>query len=98
MKLGAHVEVDPETGDASCAECGEPFGPIDANLKESLVVNERSVAEAGPYYDDPSRFVDEDIVFRKFYCPNCGTMHFTETARAGEEILNEFQIAPGEER
>ncbi|MFB6171558.1 MAG: acetone carboxylase subunit gamma [Haloarculaceae archaeon] len=94
MKLGAHVEVDPETGDASCAECGEPFGPIDANLKESLVVNERSVAEAGPYYDDPSRFVDEELVFREYYCPGCGTRQFAQTARPDEGHVSEIEIDP----
>lgn len=98
--MGTPVGDQLEVTDAAivCTHCdSELCGPSE-NVKEHLLVDEGGNEEAGPVYDDPSRFVDEDIVFRKFYCPNCGTMHFTETARAGEEILNEFQIAPGEER
>lgn len=94
MRLGAHVAVDPDAGTARCAECDEPFGPVDENLKESLVVNERPVADAGPYYGDPSRFVSEELVFREYYCPGCGTRQFVQTARPDEDHLSEIEVDP----
>lgn len=94
MKLGAHIEVDTQTGIASCAECGEEFGSVDENLKHALVVNERAIADAGPYYSDPSRFVSEDPVFREYYCPDCGTRQFVQTAQPDEDHLSEVELDP----
>lgn len=94
MKLGAHIEVAPDTGTASCAECGESFGAIDANLKAALVVNERPVEDAGPHYVDPSRFVDDNVVFREYYCPGCGTRQFTQTARPEDGHVSEVELDP----
>lgn len=94
MKVGAHLEVDPEAGVAGCAECDETYGPVDGNLKTSLVVEESPVEEAGPYYEDPSRFVAEELVFRQYYCPGCGTRQFVQTARPDEDHLSEIEIDP----
>ncbi|MFB6170160.1 MAG: acetone carboxylase subunit gamma [Haloarculaceae archaeon] len=94
MKLGAHLTVDADTGMANCAECSEPLGRVDENLKTSLVVNERPVSAAGPYYDDPGRFVDDELVFREYYCPACGTRQFVQTARPDEDHLSEVELDP----
>jgi N-methylhydantoinase B len=94
MKLGVHIDVDPDSGIAVCAECNESLGSIDENLKQSLVVNERPIADAGPYYDDPDRFVSEEMVFREYYCPGCGTRHYVSSARPGDEHLSEVEIDP----
>lgn len=93
MLIGDYIDIADEI--ARCAKCDEAFGPISENLKTNLVVQELSLEEAGPRYVDPSRFIDQEesqMVFREFYCPSCGTMIFTETARKGEEVLNEFEI------
>lgn len=94
MKLGAHIAVDTETGLARCAECDEEFGPVDGNLKQELVVNEGPVADAGPYFDDPSRFVSEDVVLREYYCPGCGTRQFVQTARPDDDHISEVELDP----
>lgn len=94
MKLGAHIEVDTDSGTASCAECGSPLGSVAENLKESLVVNERPIADAGPWYTDPDRFVSEEVVFREYYCPDCGTRQFASTATPDEDHFSEVELDP----
>lgn len=93
MKVGAHIVVDSADGVSSCAECGEDFGPVDQNLKQFLVVNERSIEDAGPYYGDPSRFVSDEIVFREYYCPGCGTRLFAKAAQPDDAPLSEVELA-----
>lgn len=92
MKLGEHIVL--EEGRTSCAECGEDFGPVNENIKEFLVVQRLPIADAGPYYVEPSRFVSDDMEFREYYCPDCGTLMFTETARPGDEPLSEIELRP----
>lgn len=94
MLLGEHLEVDADAGTAACAECGEGFGSVDENLKTEMVVAERPVEEAGPYFVDPSRFVSDDVAFREYYCPSCGTLTFTETVRVGDDPLSEVELDP----
>lgn len=77
----------------TCAFCEESLGTISENFKRNLAIEEVGVEEAGPHYVDPSRYVNADMVFRKFYCPGCGTMLFTETAQDGDPVVNEFEIA-----
>jgi len=92
MRVGAHISLDGS--EAACAECGEGIGPIDGNLKEGLVVAERSVEEAGPYYLDPEEFLDDELIYREFYCPGCGTRLFARAAQPDDDPLSEVELDP----
>lgn len=92
MRIGDYLSI--EDGDVSCATCGEGLATVDDHIKKNLMVSEDPISNAGPYYDDPSRFVSEEMVFREFYCPGCGTMLFNQTARRGDPVLKEFDVVP----
>lgn len=92
MQLGNHIRLDG--ADAACEECDERLGRIDENLKTGLLVDEQPVEEAGPYYVDPERFVSDEVVFRAYYCPGCGTRLFTATAQPDDPPLSEVELDP----
>lgn len=95
MQIGEQLEITGE--DVYCSFCGEALGAVSTNFKRGMAIERTGIEDAGPHYIDPSRFVDGKMEFRKFYCPECGTMLFTETARADDPILDEFDIDTGGE-
>lgn len=94
MQIGEQLDVDGET--VHCSFCDESLGAVSENVKRNMAIEQAGIEEAGPHYIDPGRFVAGEMEFRKFYCPGCGTMLFTETARKGDLILDEFDIDVGE--
>lgn len=90
VRIGDQLLIDG--GTVHCGTCEESIGPVSENFKRNLAVEQTGIADAGPHYDDPSRFVDEEMSFRKFYCPECGTMLFTETARPDDPIHDELTV------
>jgi N-methylhydantoinase B len=67
----ATVSGDPMLG---CQRCGENLCRADQNYKEYCASNEETLVLANPYAIDPQIFVDEQLVFRSYACPECGTM------------------------
>lgn len=92
-EIGPHLTVDGDA--AACAECGEPLGSVAGNLKSGLLVEEAPIEDAGPHYVDPERFVSEEVVFRRYYCPGCGTQLFTESCKPNDDPLSEVELDPG---
>jgi len=90
MLVGKAIRIS--NGEAQCVDCENSLGPADTNIKENLAVREGPITNAGSTFVDTSRFVDEEMVFREFFCPDCATLLFTETARKGDPILDEFEI------
>jgi len=57
------------------------------------IVDRRPIAESNPLVGDPARFIDDDVEFRQFFCPGCGTLIENEIAIARDPILAD--IIPG---
>ncbi len=76
-----------------CNQCHTSLGSGHQNVKDFLARWNAAVSQAGYYYEDPARFVDENMEFREFYCPHCGTMLANEVARVGDAPLNEYEIS-----
>lgn len=80
-------------GQATCARCERPLGPVAANFKRYLAIEEAPVSEAGPLFVDPRLYVDDDrIRLYRFYCPGCAALLSVTVARTDDEILAEFQL------
>jgi len=90
MQIGESILVSDE--DISCRHCDEDLGTVTDNVKTNLAVKEGPITNAGPTFVDPSRFVSAEMVFREFFCPGCGTLLFTETAKKGAPVVDEFTI------
>lgn len=76
-----------------CRRCEAEVGPASENYKLSALIEEAELPEANPRIGDPSRFVDEPMVFRRFYCRSCGALFDTEVARRRDEPLHDIEIA-----
>jgi N-methylhydantoinase B len=75
-----------------CAKCGTELGRLCDNYKAHCICEENPVSSSNPLIGDPKRFVDDDPVFRQFYCPGCGTLIENEVATRGEPYLMDIQV------
>jgi N-methylhydantoinase B len=75
-----------------CLRCQHSLGPAAANYKLTALVEEAGLAEANPHIGDPFRYVDEAMVFRRYYCPGCGVLLDSEVARAQDAPLHDVEI------
>jgi acetone carboxylase gamma subunit len=78
-----------------CNRCQTEIGPVEENYKRHCLCRERPVDQVGPLFQDPRRFVDDDIVFREFLCPRCGGLFDTEINRKSEPPVHDIQIRVG---
>lgn len=77
-----------------CLRCGQDLGSVAENYKHGCLIEETDVLKANPHIGDPHRYVDADIVFRRFYCPSCAVLIETEIAHAQDPPLWDIEIAP----
>jgi N-methylhydantoinase B len=75
-----------------CNRCDTALGPAEGDYKRLCLYRERPVQTVGRLFDDPRRFVDEDIVFREFLCPTCGGLFDTEINRRTEPPVHDIDI------
>ncbi|HWK66303.1 MAG TPA: acetone carboxylase subunit gamma [Rhizobiaceae bacterium] len=67
----------------ACRACGHELGASDGVWKEHALLDERPLGEAG----GGTFRTEGDVLFRRFYCPSCGTTLDAETALPGEPFL-----------
>jgi len=94
MQVSEAVELVEENGERRyrCLRCNESLGPVGANYKLTALVEESELSDANRYIGDPARYVDEKMVFRRFYCPGCAVLLDTEVARAQDPPLQDIEI------
>lgn len=76
----------------SCAHCATDLGPVDDNYKEHCVRREFDVSAANPNIGDYRRYIDDQPVFRQFFCPGCGRLVENEIARAADPLLHDIEL------
>ncbi len=93
-KVGDLIKVIQDDGDKYfvCSHCGAVLARTDQNYKEACLIIEQPTTQAGPRYEDTKRFVDDEMVFRQFVCPQCGSLFDSEVCRKGEEILWDYKL------
>jgi hypothetical protein len=52
------------------------------------------LTEAGPLLNDPKTYVDDDLEFRQFYCPNedCVTLLENEVIKSDHEPVHDKEV------
>ncbi|WP_180954868.1 hydantoinase B/oxoprolinase family protein [Bacillus sp. V3-13] len=78
------------TTDICCSHCGDALTTSDKNYKEYVPVREIDAGNVGIKPVNMDRFVDAEVVYREFFCPNCAALLSTEIARKGDEPLRDF--------
>jgi len=77
----------------ACAKCSADLGPLSVNYKNACIREDREVSSCNPLIGDPSRFIDDPVVFRQFYCCGCGALIENEVAVTDDPVLQD--IKPG---
>ncbi|MGH7962181.1 MAG: acetone carboxylase subunit gamma [Candidatus Binatia bacterium] len=77
----------------ACSKCAKAICPATENYKLHCAVTERPVADTNPYVLDPKIYVDDEMVFRSYACPNCGLLLQMEIARPSDPPLWDMQLA-----
>jgi N-methylhydantoinase B len=90
--IGDVYLVDREADALRCARCATDLGPPAGNAKERMAMLERPTSSLSPAHPDPSRFVDQEVVWRDFLCPGCGVRLASEVARPGEAPFQELRL------
>jgi N-methylhydantoinase B len=75
-----------------CAKCSADLGSVRANYKDRCLMEEQDVSAANPHIGDYRRYIDEQPVWRQFFCPGCGTLIENEVARAGDPVLADIEV------
>ena len=65
---------------------------MDENYKDNCLVDRRAVSTSNPLVGDPAEFVDDEVEFRLFICPSCGTQIENEIAVATDPIIKDVEI------
>ncbi|MEO1191386.1 MAG: hydantoinase B/oxoprolinase family protein [Pseudomonadota bacterium] len=75
-----------------CRSCGGDLGPVSSSYKAACLRRDRPVSVSNPLVGDPSRFIDETVVFRQFHCPSCGTLIENEVAVESDPVLVDIAV------
>jgi N-methylhydantoinase B len=75
-----------------CQRCEASLGPATENYKLTALIEELPVSEANRHIGDPQRYVDERLVWRRFYCPGCAVILDAEIARATDPPLWDIEL------
>ncbi len=75
-----------------CVKCATDLGPVRENYKLACVREDRDITHANPNIGDWRRYIDDEPVFRQFFCPGCGSLIENEIARAGDPVLHDIEL------
>jgi N-methylhydantoinase B len=92
MQLDHHLEIN-EAGRLACRRCGHELCDGAENFKEHVPFKVRPIQEANPLITDPKTFVDDEVVFRQYFCPGCATLLENEVILASSQPVWDKQIS-----
>lgn len=75
-----------------CLACSTDLGPISQNYKEACATLTAPITASNPHVGDYRRFIDDEPVFRQFFCPGCGRLIENEVAIAGDPPLRDIEL------
>ena len=87
-----HARSDARGAFWACARCGTELGGINENYQLGCNREDRHVSESNPLIGEPRDFVDDDVEFRQFSCPGCGTLIENEVAIASDPVLKDIEL------
>jgi N-methylhydantoinase B len=76
-----------------CASCRTVLSTPGHGYRDGCSIRESPMAKALPHMEDTPQFVDDDVVYREFFCPGCQRLLSSEIARSGDAILVDIEVA-----
>lgn len=90
MQVDHHLKI--EDGSFHCRKCGHDLGPADGNFKRGAVRKDHPIEDANPLIVDPDKFIDDEVVFRQYFCPGCATLLENEVILDASEPVWDKQL------
>ncbi|MBF0277041.1 MAG: hydantoinase B/oxoprolinase family protein [SAR324 cluster bacterium] len=87
-----NVKQDENGSFWTCAKCDADLGDLKDNFKDHCQLEEKEISRSNPLIGDPIDFIDDQVVYRQFYCPGCGTLIENEVAIASDPILRDILL------
>jgi hypothetical protein len=75
-----------------CRACRTDLGLISTNYKLACRRYDAPIQSANPNIGDWRRYIDDEPVFRQFFCPGCGRLIENEIARKSDELLHDIEL------
>jgi N-methylhydantoinase B len=75
-----------------CMSCANDLGPLSGNYKDACATLTAPITAANPHVGDYKRYIDDEPIFRQYFCPSCGRLVENEVARAGEPALQDIEL------
>ena len=75
-----------------CRACRTDLGLISTNYKLACRRYDAPIHSANPNIGDWRRYIDDEPVFRQFFCPGCGRLIENEIARKSDELLHDIEL------
>jgi len=94
--LDHHLAIDDD-GTVVCTRCSHSLGAADENYKAYAVRKDRPITDANPLIVDPRIFIDDEVVFRQYFCPGCATLLENEVILASSEPVWDKRLFVGAE-
>jgi N-methylhydantoinase B len=76
----------------SCVSCATDLGSVKENYKHGCAMQTLPITASNPHVGDYLRYIDDEPVFRQFYCPGCGRLIENEIARFDDELLVDIEL------
>lgn len=84
------VRADDRGPRWSCRCCSLDLGPISQNYKLGCAQKNAPIESSNPNVGDWKRYIDDQPVFRQFFCPGCGALMENEIARTTDPLLEDI--------
>jgi N-methylhydantoinase B len=75
-----------------CMSCANDLGPLSGNYKDACATLTAPITASNPHVGDYKRYIDDEPIFRQYFCPSCGRLVENEVARAGEPALQDIEL------
>ena len=75
-----------------CRACRTDLGLMASNYKLSCRRLDAPIQSANPNIGDWRRYIDDEPVFRQFFCPGCGRLIENEIARKSDDVLQDIEL------
>jgi N-methylhydantoinase B len=86
------VRLDGTAPHHCCAKCDSDLGPTTDNYKDHCLREDKPIQASSPLVGDPHRYIDDEPVFRQFFCPGCGTLIENEIAVTTDPVLHDIEV------
>jgi len=76
----------------TCKKCRTAIRDVRDNYKTGCAKRVTPVAEVGLFPIDPKLFVDDEIVYREYFCPGCGLLLQSDFSRPGDPDFRDIDM------